>query len=598
MFFPNEILNKIGSNTENYYEYIKVSHHWLTIFQPCLYSHVHITSKKQWRQFQTTIMYLNVNLAKLVKHVNFEYRIGFTKQEFEQLATHCPLLESLDFNPKLWKYLAHSKVRYERITKLPALNCYSLDLIYTHGISLTDLTLLCADTMHRMLKSLPVLLESTPYLQSLCLYGRDKSTANAIASYEQSRFTLKDILKLHDSLPMLQELKLLDFVISIQPNEDFPLQHQFPSIRTLIVQGTLTHDSWFAVIAQLYPELHTLELNQSWHPASSTLRQFEGVKNGLILIANQCRSLKRVRIVPLNSVSRDTYICFYRHIQGLLVSVDGTVRSSLTNLELLFESILQCCDIKKMDTLRLQLWRNLHDVNQVMKPLSKFEQLKELELSCGKHVYTWSYGCDIDTILNCCQQLKILKLTRARLTIKNEKAVVKDGSDIECIELKQVHFTTDSINVLSSWSPNLKVLKLIKCVKDRDELDQRIDIYLPIQSLQTLVIEDIYLGLNQFIENSSIDAAFLAVKRKESTRRWYHLCQGRSNRRQLRRLNADQSERVKNYVMKETDWDKLEQHIIRGTYRQPKYWENDLHYGYVYIHCKSIVNLLFNNVLL
>lgn len=161
-----------------------------------------------------------------------------------------------------------------------------------------------------------------------------------------------------------------------------------------------------------------------------------------------------------------------------------------------------------------------------------------------------------------------------------------------------MHFTTKSIDVLSSWSPNLKVLKLIKCVKDRDELDQRIDIYLPLQPLLTLVIEGIYLGLNQFIEKSSIDAAFLVVKRKESTRRWYHLCQGRSNRRQLRRLNADQSERVKYYAMKETDWDKLEQHITRGTYRQPKYWENDLHYGYVYIHCKSIVHLLFNNVLL
>lgn len=164
MFLPNEISYKIGSNTENYYEYIKVSHHWLTTFQPYLYSHVHITSKKQWKQFQTTIMYLNVNLAKLVKHVDFEYRVGFTKQEFEQLAARCPLLESLDFNPKLWKYLAHSKVRYERITKLPALSCYSPDLIYTHGSSLTDLTLLRADTMHRMLKSLPVPLESTESL--------------------------------------------------------------------------------------------------------------------------------------------------------------------------------------------------------------------------------------------------------------------------------------------------------------------------------------------------------------------------------------------------------------------------------------------------
>ncbi|GAA5796439.1 hypothetical protein HPULCUR_001811 [Helicostylum pulchrum] len=519
MFLPYEILNIIGSYAENYYEYIKVSHNWLATFQPCLYSHVHITSRKQWKQFHTTIMHLNVNLAKLVKHVDFECHIGFTKQEFEQLAAHCPLLESLNFNPKLWKYLAHSKMKYERITKLPALNCYSLDLIYTHGSSLTDLTLLCADTMHRMLKSLPVLLASTPHLQSLCLYGRDKSTANTIASYEQSRFTLKDILKLHNSLPMLQELKLLDFVISIQPNEDFPLQHQFPSIRTLIVQGTFTHDSWLEVIAQLYPELHTLELNQSWYPVNSTPRQFEGVKNGLILIANQCRSLKRVRIVPLDSVSRDTYICFYQYIQGLLVSVDGTIRSSFINLELLFKSILQCCDMKKMDTLRLQLWRNLHDVNQVMKPLSNFEQLKELELNCGEHTYTWSYGCDINTILNCCQQLKTLKLTRARLTIKNENAIIKEGSDIECIVLKHVHFTTKSINVLSSWSPNLKVLELIKCVKDRDELDQRIDIYLPIQSLQALVIEGMYLGLNQYIEKSSIDAAFLVVKRKESTSR-------------------------------------------------------------------------------
>ncbi|KAI8059779.1 hypothetical protein BDF21DRAFT_429736 [Thamnidium elegans] len=599
MFLPYEILNKIGSYTENHYECTKVSHDWLTNFQPRLYFHVHIASKKQWKQFQTTIMHLNVNLGKLVKHVGFEYHVGFTKQEFEQLAVYCPLLESLDFNPKLWQYLSHSKLKYERITKLPALNCYSLDLMYTHGTSLTDLTLLCANTMHRMLKLLPVLLESTPHLQSICLYGRDQVTANTIASYAQSQFTLKDILSLHDSLPMLQELKLLDFIISIQSNDEFPLQYQFPSMRTLIVQGTLTHESWLAVIAQLYPNLHTLELNQTWHSASSTQRQLEGVKNGLILIANQCRSLKRVRIIPLDSVSRDTYQCFYQHIQGLLVSVDGTTRDPSINLELLFKSILQRCDRNKMDTLRLQLWRHLHDVHQVMKPLSSFKQLKELELNCGRYAYTWSYGCDIDTILSCCQQLKTLKLTTARLTVKSEKAVIKQGSDIERIELKHVHFTTDSISVLSSWSPNLKVLKLIKCIKGRDELDQRIDIYLPTRSLETLVIEGIYLGLNQFIEKSTIDTAFLAVKRKEvTTTRWYHLCQGRSYRRQLRRLNVNQSERVKHYAMKETDWDTLEKHIVRGTYRQPKYWENDLPYGYVYIHCKSIVNLLFNNVLL
>lgn len=613
---PSEILNKIASYTQNRYECLKVCHSWLTSFQPCLYQHVHITTRRQFKQFVQTIND-HLHLGIHVQHLYIEYHVGITRDEFEILDFYFPLLQSLDFNPKLWKYQRKTgKKNWKRIAKLPPLDRISLNLqlLQYYGQSLTDLTLSgsLVNQLHIHGSKLIPLFQSTPHLKRLRMFGRDKLNAITISDYTQTEFTLKNILDLHSLLPVLEELELLDVVLALLVPESKYVS--FPCIRKFRVQGKLAHYKWVALVAQLYPNVENLELNISWDEAykqTLTHREFQAVKTGLIHIAKTCRYLETIRLVSLGGVIKNAHQIFYQTLsknnKGLL-NIDGVMVSSLMELKYLANDILQCCDSENTHTLRLQLWRDLGSIENIMIPISQCHQLKELELNCGKFSYSWNYGCDIDTIARYCPQLKVFKLTMTRMTVGKK---YKEGySRVESIELNQVHFTTESMDALSVWFPNLKHLRISNCVKDRDHMEQKISINLYNQTLETLMIEKIYLRSSQYIEKSTIDSALFAIDfidrkiRKENRlgkidmTRWYHLYnQKRGGTRQLKRLNSSQSNQLQSYKMKEQDWDCLEEGSIRGTYREFKYWENDIPFGYIHITCNLIHHLVINKVL-
>ncbi|KAG1091284.1 hypothetical protein G6F42_019471 [Rhizopus arrhizus] len=64
----------------------------------------------------------------------------------------------------------------------------------------------------------------------------------------------------------------------------------------------------------------------------------------------------------------------------------------------------------------------------------------------------------------------------------------------------------------------------------------------------------------------------------------------------MRRLKFLESLKVQDYIMKDKDWDYLEENSIRGTYREAKYWDSDIPYGYLQVDCRSIDSFVFNRV--
>lgn len=611
MLLPIEILNKIASYTENQYECVKVSRRWLTGFQAYLYQDIHISTRKQLKQFIEAIQG-NVHLGRLVKHLDIAYHVGLTRDEFEIVGLYFPLLVSLDFNPKLWKYQRKtSKKDWKRIAKFPPLNLISLNLqiLQYYGHSLTSVILSggLVNQLHRHSQLMP-LFQCTPHLKRLKMFGRDKINAMTLPEYAQTRFTLKDILDFHTLLPEIEALELFDVVLALQSELK---RVTFPLMRKFQVQGKFAHSAWTALIAQLYPNIRHLELNVSWDEAykqTMTFQDLEAVKTGLIQIANTCRHLETVRLVSLGAVVKNAHELFYQTIskgKRGLSSIDGVMVSSLMELKHLANAILQCCDSENTHTLRLQLWRDLKCIKSIMVPLSQCHQLKELELNCGKFSYAWNYGCDIDTIAAHCPQLMTLKLTMTRLTVSRQR--VDAYSSVETIYLQQVHFTTESMDALSACFPNLKHFNISNCVKDRDDMDQIIPINLRKQTLETLTIEKLYLRPSQYVEKSTIDSALFAIDfadrsmrerhrvGKSDMTRWYHLYH-ENGTRQLKRLNPSQSNQLQSYKMKEEDWDNLQEGSIRGTYREFQHWESDIPFGYVHITCNLINHLVLNKV--
>ncbi|KAI7892508.1 uncharacterized protein EV154DRAFT_504661 [Mucor mucedo] len=612
---PTEILSKIASYTENRNECSKVCRPWLTGFQPYLYQHIHITSRRQLKQLIQTI-HNHVELGRHVKHLNIAYHVGLTRDEFEILDFYFPLLQSLNFNPKLWKYQRRTDRKdWKRIAKLPPLNLFSLNLhmLQHYGQSLTHLTLAggLVNQLHGQTRLIP-LFQFTPHLKHLKMFGRDKFTAITHSQYAQTRFTYNDVLDIHALLPNLEALELLDVVLALQSElkrMTFPKVHQFQ------VGGKFAHHAWVALVAQLYPNLRQLELNVSWdetYRRDMAYEDFQAVRVGLVDIATTCRYLETVRLVSLGAVVKDAHQLFYKTLfksstKGLS-SIDGIMVSSLMELKQLANAILQCCDSEHTHTLRLQLWRDLGSVKNMMAPVAQCHRLKELELMCGKFSYAWNYGCDIDAIATYCPQLVVLKLTMTRMTVSKGYKQTACAS-VETIHLNQVHFTTESMNALSNCFPKLKHFNIWNSVKERDNLDQMISINLNNQTLETLSIDKLYLRPSQYVEKSGIDAALFSVEMahrnmreerrvgKNGGARWYHLYHENGSR-QLKKLAHTKSQKIQCYQMKESDWDTISEGSIRGTYRKSKHWENDVPFGYVFITCNLISNLALNKVLL
>lgn len=632
---PSEILDLVASyifiSDNRDYQCLNVCNNWYKSFQPSLYRNIRIKTRRQFNQLLSSIQQ-NAEISLHVRHLYIQDQVGLSRDEIESLSLLFPLLESLYFNPKLWKYqrtVTGQRISWHRITSLPPLDRYNttLPLIKSLGSSLQELTLMGGIVnplqrlqIHEKNRSVLLgLLDFTPQLRSLTLYGRDMLNVKTLRDSQRAEFNLNDIIHLHASLPCLKSLSLIDIAL-LMTTEQVPINAHVPQMRKLHVEGRLADYHWMGYIAELYPHLTDLNLNVNWDPSykqTLTWMDIGPIQSNLFKVAH-LGSLQRINLGQIESVLKSSADSkFFEHLSKVtpgLISLDNTCSERNlfgTTASTLFTSFMACTHPDVTEKLKVQLWRDLGDVKNVMQSIGLCTKLTGLELNCGKFSYSWYYGCDIDVILQYCPQLETLGLNMARLTFKSKENNFNKGSRVKTVRLIQTHFTTDAMNVLADCCPNMDHFELINCVKDRDPLSHKIHINLPYQHLKTLVVQHLYLRPSQYIEKSSIDAALVALKFTDRTKnnlsrnsnqlsqRWYHLyCQKTKNghSRHMRRLKFLESLKVQDYNMKDKDWDYLEENSIRGTYREPKYWDSDIPYGYLQIDCQSIDNFIFNRV--
>ncbi|KAI7908017.1 uncharacterized protein BX663DRAFT_492731 [Cokeromyces recurvatus] len=648
---PSEILDLIVSNILNdnkKYQCLHVCKNWYRALRPSLYRNVVLTSRRQFIQFLNCIQQ-SEEIHLYIRHLYMKDNVGLSQNEIESLPYLFPLLESLYFNPKLWRYQHNvssyhviKKNTWKRMKALPPLDCIqtSYPLLSEYGFGLEELILKgnIVNPMHRTkcstkgatTSALLHLLTLTPHLKRLTMYGRDHfNLITSRQANERTEFTLDDIIHLHALLPSLVQLTLIDVVLTISssPLDQIPANQRMRKLD--INHSSLAHSTWIESIAKLYPHIVDLNLNVKWDPAykqTCTWRDIESIQEGFHRIATECRSLESVNLGQLESVLKiTTESKFFDSLSrvtssGLVelnnICLDRNMYGKLASNS--FATFMACTSPIKTRTLGVQLWRDLGNIENVMKTIGTCHRLTELELSCGRYCYSWNYGCDIDTIVKYCPQLERLSLSIARLgySKRDEGDGTITVSNIKSIYLNQIHFTTEAMHAIAKYCPQLEYFELIHCVKDKDSLANKIHIALPYQHLKTLKLEHVYLRPSPYVEKCNIDAALLAVNysnrnehdwKRQSKRlctRWYHLCCQRNKStttkhvRQLRRLDYIKSEKVKNYVMKYEDWDHLEENSIRRTYREFDYWDSDIPYGFVQIECKYVDNLIFNEVIL
>ncbi|KAI8641199.1 hypothetical protein BD408DRAFT_219432 [Parasitella parasitica] len=645
-YLPNEILDLIASYifVENCQDHqcLNTCGSWYKAFQPSLYRRIRIKSRRQFSQLVASIKH-NTRIGLYVRHLYIQDQVGLSGDQVESLPFLFPMLKTLYYNPELWKHQRtargaeeQSMAWYSKLTALPPLDyCKTtLTLIKSFGSSLGELTLMggLVNPLHRMQLDVSAesksvllgLLDFTPQLRSLTLYGQDKQNVKSFQDSQGAKFSLKDIIHLHASLPCLDSLTLIDVALSMSAAEEqvpiiVPVMPQMRKFH--VQQGLLADYRWIGYVTELYPHLSDLNLDVNWDPSyqqTLTWMDTSRIQATLFKVA-QLRSLQRINLGQIESVLKATFANskFYEHLSKTtsgLVSLDNTYSGrnlfgiAASNS---FASFMACTRPDITECLKVQLWRDFGGMENIMQAIGSCTKLTVLELHCGKFSYSWSRGCDIDVIVKHCPQLETLTLNAARLTFKQKEDNFNGGSRVKTIRLIQTHFSSESIGVLADCCPNLEHLEMTDCVKDRDSLAHKIHLNLPHQHLKTLVVQHLHLRPSQYVEKSSIDAALvsltfsdrtkyhLARNSKQLSQRWYHLyCQktkkGRS--RQMRRLKFLESQKVQDYKMKDKDWDCLEENSIRGTYRETKYWDSDIPYGYLQVDCKSIDAFVFNKV--
>jgi hypothetical protein len=632
---PSEILDLIASyifaNDNREYQCLNVCSNWYKAFQPSLYRNIRIKTRRQFNQLLSNIQQ-NTEISLYVRRLYIQDQVGLSRDEIELLPLSFPFLESLYFNPILWRYqraTTEQPISWQRIKSLPPLDRYTtiLPLIKSFGSSLQELTLMggIVNSLQKLQiheKNKPALLgllDFTPQLRSLTLYGRDILNAKTLRDFRRAEFNLKDIIHLHASLPCLKSLSLLDIALSM-PTEQVPINTPVTQMRKLHIEGPLADYHWIGYIAELYPHLTDLNLNVNWDPLykqTLTWMDIGPIQSNIFKIAHLC-SLQHISLGQIESVLKSSSDSkFFEHLSKVtpgLISLDNTCNNRNlfgTAASTSFNSFMACTHPDITEKLKVQLWRDLGDIGNAMQTIGLCTKLTDLELSCGKFSYSWYYGCDIDVILQYCPQLETLGLNMARLTFKSKENNFNKGFHVKTIRLIQTHFTTDAMNVLADCCPKLDHFELINCVKDRDPLLHKIHINFPHQHLKTLIVQRLHLRPTQYIKKSSIDAALVALnftnrteynlsrKSNQLSQRWYHLyCQKTKNghSRHMKRLKFLESLKIQDYVMKDKDWDYLEENSIRGTYRESKYWDSDIPYGYLQIDCQSIDTFIFNRV--
>ncbi|RCH78190.1 hypothetical protein CU098_004033, partial [Rhizopus stolonifer] len=378
---PNEIIHLIASFSNDkaaFKNYLNVCRRWHSILSPVFYHHITLTTRSQFKKL-TSVLEQNPTLQQHVRHLYLEDSIHLSKQEVDMLPIIMPLLNTLYFNPKIWKYTKLHNT-WEQIKVLPPLSNYpeTFDFIECYGHTLEELTLLgefISPQFHLALsgqtdKTLLDLVQYTPHIRRLCVYSQ--------SHYSKITLSIHDLVRLHAGLPRLVKLEFLDIALSSSVLSQGPLCPAL-TMETIRWKGSVYSSAWPLYLAQLYPYVKHLDLDLRWdaqykqHMAWEDLMQ---IQDGLYQIATQCRYLEKVHLGDLESLTKSR-MGFFEHLQNTARRLTALYHTHMHEANgkppfQAFKTMLACTHPQKTRSLQFQLWRSLPGIQHIVQPIGTY----------------------------------------------------------------------------------------------------------------------------------------------------------------------------------------------------------------------------------
>ncbi|CEP19915.1 hypothetical protein [Parasitella parasitica] len=513
MKFPAEIIEIVASHLSpsDQYQGLTVCRNWYQPFCRSLYRHIQFKDRQQFKkwfssqhkdlvrsiQFGTSEKYHSQQQQISVDRVTgaiplHSTRVGVTSDELVAILNELPLLDSIQFDSRLWQYLNTQQVQKaakDRLLALPALDHpKQLSFIQSkRGLLMSRLHLRGSDIFKLHKKNLFLkIFQSTPFLEELII------DADGIGDAKHAMlFSIQDIEVLHLSLPNLKRLDLIDSVRLVESSSSFDNQQaiaarpsRLEKLHLSVLIEKYAIPQWFRYFSWKYPQLFELTLSLS-SPFQIPRQQMAPENQEKLDLASFINSLARLEKLVIDNNTSRQYLCdttispknkYLNQLQlGLWGdSLETTVKALqcvISSPGMTHSTSYLCIPLwSSQNSIDFSVLANLRQLAHLEVMDKSGQQLKQNSAHHDNNDQTNS-GYPIDIILASCPYLTSLKLVNGQITAK-QLLQRQSHSNLRSIRMDRVaiHETNDLFTCLSATCQNLKDIFLRQCISDSFDL--------------------------------------------------------------------------------------------------------------------------------
>ncbi|KAI7863818.1 hypothetical protein BDF14DRAFT_1291753 [Spinellus fusiger] len=636
---PDEILEITAQHlsTADKAQCSLVNKAWSKSFAHSLYTNVLIRRRKQLELFYRTLLQTTSQgqgFGRLVRYLTMEYPVGLTNKEFNYIVEYCPHLLSIDFNPKLWRYLSSpsrlNTLKY--IERLPVLNDerHAITLIKEHGHRLTQLRLEGA-MINDWIRDhqLGSILSFAPNLRQLDLTGAYPTDTHP--EYNHPEFTLDDMELIHSTCPHLEHFKVS--IMQLEPTDLTKNRVISPANNMRVLH---LHDAFFDhwkdihYFIRKYPHLEEFSnsglFSMGFHDMST---EFELENNDNIYMA-MAQQWPRLRSFTDHGISLNLWPG--RHFFEALQSSGA----SLTTLRLTFHNITRhpfddhshfkaMLDSSRdtLETLELKVWNDCN-MSNLFCSLGQYQRLTSLTISGNKEaVFT------LDFILDSCPLLKKMSFCNGELILsdKYHKSSLQIHSYLSELFIYNLILDIHAItNHLSIRCPKLSSLTILSLYNKQVFPNFSVEINMPNHTFDKLRISNILFVCPysnnerelihpiQLVSLSLLKRMNSTLRRngsseidwhhqedheksvEQSMARWYHVYKKEEEEMgRLYRLPPNEAVEASNYTIPLEAWN---QRSEREVSLHKEQWKESIYRGLISIRCQDIAHFSFERITL
>lgn len=587
MDFPAEIIEIIASylSSNDQYQGLIVCKSWYQPFCRSLYRHIEFKNRhqlKKWFNCQHKHLVRSIQFGRFEKYNHYQQQdsvdcatgatplysisVGVTSNELTMVLNGLPLLESMQFDSRLWQYLNTTqlqKTAKNRLLTLPALDHpRQLSFIQSkRGLLMSRLHLRGSDMFQLHKKGMFLnIFQFTPNLIELVIDADGMGDSKHAMS-----FSMQDLETLHLSLPNLKRLDLIDSVRLIEPNINDDSEQEIPARTTrstklaklnlsVLIDKYAIHQ-WLGYFSHKYPQLTdlTLLLSSPYQIPRQQVALENQEKLALASFINKLPLLKK--LVIDKSMSKlylgDTTISsnnkYLNQLQlglwGDNVETTNKALQCVTMNPIMINSISHLCIPlwSSENSIDFSVLNNLHGLTHLELIDKSGQQQKQIS---NDTVFSdeRNSGYPIDIILKSCPNLVSLKLNNGQIIANTHQQEVQPHKHLKSIRMDHVKMseTNDLFYYLSAACPNLASIFLRRCTSEN------FDLVMPNLRLTQVVLSE----LKQYPDQQLDHLTLLQQQQQQDSKsktdiRLYKSCQHQQTfRPYIRRLKRMQNSHI------------------------------------------------------